>query len=152
MDSPTHTQSQSGPSIAASDVKEAPLPPTQEEQQLPIEYQLHEVDLTNPDMDPLEYTFRSYIPIPKAYFWDTGNENLPLRTKLWHRGIYWGGECLKRAEAMGEVIANFLGLNSGPFDYVTDGMTAEEMAQSQANLERRREERAEMEKRKEGVV
>lgn len=53
---------------------------------------------------------------------------------------------------MGEVIANFLGLNSGPFDYVTDGMTAEEMAQSQANLERRREERAEMEKRKEGVV
>ena len=32
---------------------------------LPIEYQLYEVDLTNPDMDPLEYTFRKYVPIPK---------------------------------------------------------------------------------------
>ena len=32
---------------------------------LPIEYQLYEVDLTNPEMDPLEYTFRKYVPIPK---------------------------------------------------------------------------------------
>ena len=32
---------------------------------LPIEYQLYEVDLTNPDIDPLEYTFRKYVPIPK---------------------------------------------------------------------------------------
>ena len=31
---------------------------------LPI-YQLYEVDLTNPEMDPLEYTFRKYVPIPK---------------------------------------------------------------------------------------
>jgi len=29
---------------------------------LPIEYQLYEVDLTNPDIDP---TFRKYVPIPK---------------------------------------------------------------------------------------
>ena len=32
---------------------------------LPIEYQLYEVDLTHPDIDPLEYTFRKYVPIPK---------------------------------------------------------------------------------------
>lgn len=35
---------------------------------LPLEYQLHEVDLTNPDMDPLEYTFRRLVPIPKGLF------------------------------------------------------------------------------------
>ena len=128
------------------------------EEELPIEYQLYEVDLTNPDMDPLEYAFRRYVPIPKEYFWDTATEaneykvNLPLRVKLWHNSIYYLGECLKKAEAGGEVIANFLGLNSGPFDYVTEGMTEEEMARSRANLEMRREEQVEMERRKEGFV
>ena len=113
---------------------------------LPIEYQLYdEVDITNPNMDPLEYTVRKYIPIPKAYFWDTTNEmneyntQLPPRIKAWHYSIYYLGEVLKKAEAGGEIVANILGLNSGPFDYVTDHMTSEQMAQSQANVDRRRD-------------
>ena len=57
---------------------------------------------------------------------------------------------LKRAEAVGGAVAGFLGLNDGPFDYVTDNMTEEEMAASQANVERRRE-LAEA-RRKEGAV
>ncbi|KAL9187875.1 hypothetical protein ACHAXT_006253 [Thalassiosira profunda] len=132
--------------------------PISEQQQLPIELQLYQVDLANPDMDPLEYAFRSWVPIPRAYFWDTAceansyHQNLPLRTKLWHRSIYWGGEVLKRAEAVGGAVAGLLGLNDGPFDYVTDNMTEDEMRASQANVERRREEQAEIERRKEGDV
>ena len=131
-------------------------PPSQP--QLPIEYQLYEVDLTNPDMDPLEYTFRKYVSVPKAYFWDTAsetndyNQSLPFSVKFWHRSIYYLGECLKKAEAGGEMVANFLGLNSGPFDYVTNNMTEGEMARSREIVEERREEQVEVERRKEGFV
>ncbi|KAL3770537.1 hypothetical protein ACHAW5_009565 [Stephanodiscus triporus] len=126
--------------------------------ELPVEYQVHEVDMTNPDMDPLEYAFRRYIPIPRAYFWDTAsdandhNQNLPFGIKLWHRSIYYLGECLRRAEAGGEVVANILGLNDGPFDYVTSGMTEDEMARSRAIVDGRRAQAVEIERRKEGGV
>jgi hypothetical protein len=123
-------------------------------QQLPPEYQLHEVDLTNPDMDPLEYTFRRYVPVPKAYFWETANEsnqfhqNLPLRIKLWHNTIYYLGVCLKKAEAGGEIVANVLGLNSGEFDYVTSTMSEEQWARSRESSERRIGERRAKEEEK----
>lgn len=126
--------------------------------EIPVEYQVHEVDMTNPEMDPLEYAFRKYVPIPRAYFWDTASEandhnrNLPFGIKLWHRSIYYLGECLRRAEAAGEVVANVLGLNDGPFDYVTNGMTEDDMARSRAIVDGRREEVVEMERRKEGGV
>mmetsp|Transcript_4649 Transcript_4649/g.10269 ORF Transcript_4649/g.10269 Transcript_4649/m.10269 type:complete len:202 (-) Transcript_4649:98-703(-) len=119
--------------------------------QLPVELQLYEIDLTNPDLDPLEFYFRKYVPIPRTYYWDTASEtnshhaNLPLRVKLWHTSIYYLGEVLKKAEAGGEMIANVLGLNEGPFDYVTNNMTEEEMERSRANVEERR-------RRDEGVV
>ncbi len=46
-----------------------------------------------------------------------------------------------------------MGLNDGPFDYVTSGMTEDEMARSRVIVERRREEVVKMERRKErGVV
>ena len=131
---------------------------------LPIEYQLYEVDLSNPDMDPLEYTFPKYIPIPKVYYWDTTTSNnddddetirtnaneLPMRIKLWHNSIYYLGICLQKAEAGGEVVANILGLNSGPFNWVTENMTRREMEQSQVIVNSRREEQVELEQRKEG--
>ena len=107
---------------------------------LPIEYQLYKVDLTNPDMDPLEYTFRKYVPIPKVYFWESNatneyNQSLPIRIKAWHNTIYYLGLALRKAENGGEVIANLLGLNEGPFNYVTDRMTEEQMASSQRRLD-----------------
>ena len=113
---------------------------------LPLEYQLHQVDLTNPNMDPLEYTFRRYVPIPKVYFWETANESndyhqhLPFRVKLWHNTIYYLGVCLQKAESAGEMVANVFGLNSGEFDYVTSTMTEEQWNQSRRNMEQRREE------------
>lgn len=128
------------------DESECNLNLSQEEQQLPLECQLQQVDLNNPDMDPLEYTFRRFVPIPKVYFWETAdesndfNQNLPLRVKLWHNTIYYLGVCLKKAESAGEVVANILGLNSGEFDYVTNAMTEEQWSQSRRNMELRREE------------
>jgi hypothetical protein len=105
---------------------------------------------------PFEGTF----PSPgRTSAWDTASEaidhnrNLPFGIKLWHRSIYYLGECLRRAEAAGGVVANVLGLNDGPFDYVTSGMTEDEMARSRVIVERRREEVVKMERRKErGVV
>mmetsp|Transcript_12306 Transcript_12306/g.26611 ORF Transcript_12306/g.26611 Transcript_12306/m.26611 type:complete len:184 (-) Transcript_12306:2093-2644(-) len=169
---------QSPPTVAASEQNNIEVPPhridktdnshqnndsssdsaVNHSQRLPIEYQLYEVDLTHPDMDPLEYVFRKYVPVPKAYFWDTAseandfNQNLPIRVKFWHRSIYYLGECLKKAEAGGEIVANFLGVNSGPFDYVTGNMTEQEMERSREIVESRREEQEEMERRKEGFV
>lgn len=161
----------SGNSSSSDNENENGSSSEQQSDQLPIEYQLYEVDMTNPDMDPLEYTFRRYVPIPKQYYWDTpapapaneeSNDNnnidtnnqktLPFRIKLWHCSIYYLDKCLKTAEAGGEVIANILGLQSGPFDYVTNNMTEAEMAQSRRNLELRREEREEVERRKDGGV
>ena len=134
-----------------------------------MEYQCEEVDLANPDMDPLEYAFRRCVPIPRAYFWETAAEEeacededdgrrnarrrlvVPLGVKLWHNAIYYLGVCLRTAEAGGEVVANFLGLNDGPFEYVTGGMTEEEREASRRNVEGRLREREEIAARKEGA-
>jgi len=40
-----------------------------------------------------------------------------------------------KAESSGEFIANLLGLNEGPFNYVTDSMTEDQMASSQRRLD-----------------
>jgi hypothetical protein len=127
--------------------------------ELPLEYQVHEVDMNNPDMDPFEYAFRKYVPIPRAYFWDTASEandnhrNLPFGIKSWHRSIYYLSELLRKAEAGGEMIANVLGVNDGPFNYVTSRMTEDEMTRSRMIVEERMEEVVEMKRRKEeGVV
>jgi hypothetical protein len=123
---------------------------------LPIEYQLHEVDLTSPELDPLEYTFRKLVPIPKVYFWETADQsneyhrNLSFRVKLWHTIIYFGGICLNKAELVGGAVASILGLNSGEFDYVTNTMTEEQWSQSRRNMEQRRvESRLNQEEREE---
>ena len=57
---------------------------------------------------------------------------------------------MRKAEAGGEVIANILGLNNdGPFEYVTQHMTQEEMDRSRELLERRNRD---SERRREGDV
>ncbi|KAL3772675.1 hypothetical protein ACHAWU_004684 [Discostella pseudostelligera] len=124
--------------------------------QLPPEYQLYQIDPTNnPNLDPLEYTFRKFIPIPRVYYWDTASplnnyhQQLPMKIKLWHRSIYYLGEGLRKAEAGGEIIANILGLNDGPFEFVTKNVTEEELARSREMLEMRNRE---AERRREGDV
>jgi hypothetical protein len=119
---------------------------------IPIEYQTYEVDeVTMSRMDPLEYTFRRYIPIPRVYFWDnitavpSSPDDLPRRIKLWHYTIYYLGEGLRIAEKGGEAVANVLGLNDGPFDYVTSSMTPEEILASRTMMDERRQKRVELE-------
>ena len=107
---------------------------------LPIEIQLYEVEVTA-DMDPLEYAFRRVVPVPMEYYWVTGNNQVPLRVKLWHNSIFYLGLCLQKAEAAGEVVANVLGLNDGPFSYVTETITEADMARSRAHIENRTAER-----------
>ena len=102
--------------------------------------QLYEVEVTA-DMDPLEYAFRRVVPVPMEYYWVTGNNQVPLRVKLWHNSIFYLGLCLQKAEAAGEVVANVLGLNDGPFSYVTETITEADMARSRAHIENRTAER-----------
>ena len=77
----------------------------------------------------------------QVYFWESANEtndynqSLPTRIKAWHNTIYYLGLLLKKAESGGEFIANSLGLNEGPFNYVTDSMTEDQMASSQRRLD-----------------
>ena len=66
------------------------------------------------------------IPIPKKYFWETGNTSLPLKIRLWHRTVSALSTALKFAEYCGEVVAEVLGLNTSKYQYVMDGMTAED--------------------------
>ena len=90
-------------------------------------------------MDPLEWTVRKVVPIPKAYYWDTGNHDLPLSIKMWHRSIAFLGKSVRAVECAGEKVATTTGLNNwSRFSYVLDTMTPEEREVArQINEERR---------------
>ena len=76
----------------------------QQESDIPVELQYHEVDMNDPLMDPLEWTVRKFVPIWKI--------------KFWHRTVAILGKGVKSAESAGEVVANTLGLNGSRYDYV----------------------------------
>ncbi len=105
--------------------------------------------MNDPKMDPLEWSCRKVISIPKAYYWQTGNYNVSVRTKLWHRTVGALGLSLRVAERIGEVLANITGLNSNRFNYITDHMSEEEWAaakQRAREARMRRKEKKEKEK------
>lgn len=99
----------------------------------PIELQCEEVDMDNHLMDPLEWTVRKTIPIPKQYYWETENYDVSFRTKLWHRSIQSMGMALYGAERVGGFFANFLGLNSSRFEDVTAYMSEEDWELAKKN-------------------
>jgi len=90
------------------------------------ELKCEEVDMSDPKLDPLEWSVRKAISIPRVYYWETENYSVSLRTKVWHRTIQTMGITLRCAEKMGEVASNVLGLNSSRYSDVTDFMTDEE--------------------------
>ena len=93
-------------------------------------------------MDPLEYTVRRVLPIPRAYFWQTGKnpEEISLRTRAWHRTVSTLGGLLWYAEYAGEVIASVFGLNQSRYQYVMDSMDKEDWERARkVNEERERE-------------
>lgn len=111
------------------------------EEEIPIELRLEEFNENDQDMDPLEWTTRKLISIPKVYYWQTGNYDVATRTKVWHYSIYTLGTMTRCAEYIGNCIADMTGLNSSQYDYVTDTMTPEEWEISRRNLEARTESR-----------
>eukprot|EP00541_Cyclophora_tenuis_P019410 CAMPEP_0116576766 /NCGR_PEP_ID=MMETSP0397-20121206/20724_1 /TAXON_ID=216820 /ORGANISM="Cyclophora tenuis, Strain ECT3854" /LENGTH=148 /DNA_ID=CAMNT_0004105863 /DNA_START=164 /DNA_END=610 /DNA_ORIENTATION=+ len=92
--------------------------------------------MNDPMMDPLEWTVRKVIPIPKAYFWETGNTDLPPRTKLWHRTVGAMSNVVKFVDTLGKPVGEFTGVTSSRYDYVTSTMTQKQMetARQTANL------------------
>lgn len=96
-------------------------------------------------MDPLEWSVRKFVPIPKAYYWETGNEDLALKIKIWHQVISRLGSALRAAEQIGETVANFTGLNSSTYDYVASTMTEEQWELARKNEEEEKANRLEYE-------
>ena len=90
------------------------------------EFQNEEVDMNDPKMDGLEWMTRRVLPIPKAYYWETENYEVPTRIKAWHLTIRALGVTLNVAERVGGFLANAAGLNSSRYDYVTSTMTEEQ--------------------------
>ncbi len=91
--------------------------------------------MNDPTMDPLEWSVRSVLPIPKKYYWETGNYNLSMKTKLWHHTVGTLGLTLRIAEKVGALLANITGLNSPRFDYITDHMSKEEWEEANKNAQ-----------------
>mmetsp|Transcript_26632 Transcript_26632/g.39392 ORF Transcript_26632/g.39392 Transcript_26632/m.39392 type:complete len:155 (-) Transcript_26632:119-583(-) len=107
----------------------------------PVEMQLEEVDMENEDMDMLEWLVRKIIPIPKEYYWETGNDDLPLRTKAWHQVVGSLSATIKLIDRMGKPIVDASGLKNSRFEYVRETMTE---AQMQESIEKAQERKLEV--------
>jgi hypothetical protein len=119
----------------------------------PIEMQCEQVDMNDPKMDLLEWLVRKTIPIPAAYYWETGNYDIPTRTKIWHRSVGFLGSIVRLTDRVGAPIVNATGLNGSRYDYVTSSMTERqlEIARNTASERKlRNQARREMAKAEEG--
>jgi hypothetical protein len=92
-------------------------------------------------MDPLEWTVRRTISIPKKYYWETGNYDVSIRTKAWHRSVQSLGMTLRGAEKVGGFFVSLLGLNASRYDDVTAYMTDEEWKEARENARKDKEKR-----------
>jgi hypothetical protein len=97
--------------------------------------------MNDENLDPLEWSIRKIIPIPKKYYFETGNYDVPFRTKAWHRSVQAMGLALHGVEKIGGFFASFLGLNSSRYDDVLAYMSKEELEQSRENARLDRERR-----------
>jgi hypothetical protein len=101
------------------------------------------VDMSDEDMDPIEWTVRKVIPIPAEYYWDAVSEEqhdqVPARTKVWHKTISFLCRAHQWTErSIAKPLASSLGLTDSRFDYVVDNMTDEEWEKSRAMAAARR--------------
>jgi hypothetical protein len=97
-------------------------------QRLPIERQLEVVDMNNEDMDMLEWIVRKTIPIPKKYYWETGNTDLPRNVKIWHNVVGSMSGAVKWLDRVGKPVVDATGLTASRFDYVESTMTDKQKA------------------------
>lgn len=101
------------------------------------------VDMSDEDMDPIEWTVRKLIPIPAEYYWDMVSEEqhdqVPVRTKVWHKTIAFLSKAHQWTErSISKPLAASLGLTDSRFDYVVDKMTDKEWEESSAMVAARR--------------
>jgi len=116
-----------------------------------------DIDLNAEEMDPLEWTFRTLVPVPKYYYWEvqhpvienndgrsvssSSSYRVPLRIQLWHNCI----DSLSRAyqcmeKCIGRPLARGLGLEEPRMHSdVTMYMTEEDWKTSQRIVAERRE-------------
>jgi hypothetical protein len=113
-----------------------------QEELLAILSQRHEVDLNAEDMDPLEWTFRKVVPVPKFYYWDVLKQQhhqpqqqegssdaavIPMRIKLWHHTIAtMTGAYQWTEQKVALPLARTFGLTSSRFDDVAMYMTEDD--------------------------
>jgi hypothetical protein len=104
-------------------------------------WELEVVDMNNEYMDPLEWTVRKVIPIPKQYFWEAENvqtEELPIKLKVWHRSVAAMGSVVRFVDRLGKPVVGFFGLTNSRFEYVTSTMTEEDWEYSRRQVQERR--------------
>lgn len=94
--------------------------------------------MDNEDMDMLEWLVRRTIPIPKQYYWETGNDDLPRKVKIWHNVVGSLSASIKWIERIGKPVANATGLTSSRFDYVKDTMSERQIQISKRNVMERK--------------
>jgi len=104
-----------------------------------------EVDMTDEDMDPLEWTFRKLVPIPAHFYWDVvvdekERAHIPTKIKVWHKTIASLGAVQQFADRwIARPVASGLGVTSSRFQYVTDNMTQEDWKESKRIVTERKE-------------
>jgi hypothetical protein len=101
------------------------------------------VDMSDEDMDPIEWTVRKLIPIPVEYYWNIVSEEqhsqVPARTKIWHKTIsFLCGAQQWTERSVAKPLAASMGLTGSRFDYVVDNMTDNEWEKSRARVAERR--------------
>mmetsp|Transcript_9907 Transcript_9907/g.16457 ORF Transcript_9907/g.16457 Transcript_9907/m.16457 type:complete len:155 (+) Transcript_9907:92-556(+) len=109
------------------------------EEELPLEYQLEVVDMNDEDMDMLEWLVRRWIPIPKKYFWETGNgDALPWQTRAWHRFVGGGSRAVQFLDRIGKPVVAATGLTESKFEYVKNTMSERQIQISNETASKRK--------------
>lgn len=114
------------------------------------------VDMNDEMMDPIEWTIRTILPIPAAYYWEvfeerTNDENLqlwkkelytkiPTYIKIWHTTIFTLDNIQNWTNrSIAQPIASMTGLTGSRFYYITDTMTKDDIERSKRYVQRRLE-------------
>jgi len=134
-ESPSAEHDQDAASSSTEPVASTDVPVT------PLEMQCVNVNLNDPDMDLLEKTARRLIPIPKAFYFETGKKDLPLKTKAWHRTVASLQTVLRWSEKIGEGVAKVTGITESRFDNVTLNMSPQQWEEAEQNRQMQMERR-----------
>jgi uncharacterized membrane protein len=103
------------------------------------------VDMTDEDMDPLEWSVRKLIPIPAHYYWDvirSPSEEDLIRpaVKRWHRMIAAFDIAYRWTDrSIAQPLAATIGLTDSRFGHVADYMSEEDWARSMRHVNQRRQ-------------